>query len=169
MTVNEKIKAYIESKGINLTHLAKKIEMSKQNLSSVLSNNDIKLSQLQKICNVLGLPITYFFDERLEASRHDSNNRANENEPRYLSKGRADLDPDAGHEPEDRTTGGMPRGSKAPQKQPRPVQRQPPAGSGKGVIRIRCWLFVVRTSLSYRQLQTTNANSQIRDHAFILV
>ncbi len=86
MTVNEKIKAYIESKGINLTHLAKKIEMSKQNLSSVLSNNDIKLSQLQKICNVLGLPITYFFDERLEASRHDSNNRANENEPRYLSK-----------------------------------------------------------------------------------
>jgi transcriptional regulator with XRE-family HTH domain len=86
MTVNEKIKAYIESKGINLTHLAKKIEMSKQNLSSVLSNNDIKLSQLQKICNVLGLPITYFFDERLDVSRHDSNHRANENEPRYLSK-----------------------------------------------------------------------------------
>jgi transcriptional regulator with XRE-family HTH domain len=86
MTVNEKIKAYIESKGINLTHLAKKIEMSKQNLSSVLSNNDIKLSQLQKICNVLGLPITYFFDEQPDAARHDSNNRANEHEPRYLSK-----------------------------------------------------------------------------------
>ena len=86
MTVNKKIKAYIESKGINLTHLAKKIEMSKQNLSSVLSNNDIKLSQLQKICNVLGLPITYFFDERLDVSHHGSDNRANENEPRYLSK-----------------------------------------------------------------------------------
>ena len=86
MTVNEKIKAHIESKGINLTHLAKKIEMSKQNLSSVLSNNDIKLSQLQKICNVLGVPITYFFDERLDVARHDGNTRAGETEPRYLSK-----------------------------------------------------------------------------------
>jgi transcriptional regulator with XRE-family HTH domain len=62
MEVNKRIVKYLEDRGINNSVLAKKAGLSKQNLSRVLSSNDIKLSQLLSITKALELPLTYFFD-----------------------------------------------------------------------------------------------------------
>lgn len=62
MNVNNKVLAYLESKGIGQTGLAKKMGMSKQNLFRLLNSDDIKISQLVEITKALEVSFTYFFD-----------------------------------------------------------------------------------------------------------
>jgi len=55
MTVNGKIRNYIEENGIKLTEVARKTGISRQNLSRILDSNDIKVSQLLALSEALGV------------------------------------------------------------------------------------------------------------------
>lgn len=48
---------------LTVPKLAEKIGMSKQNLYPMIKNNDMHVSTLEKICDVLDVPITYFFTD----------------------------------------------------------------------------------------------------------
>jgi len=60
ITLNE----ILAKKKLTIPKLAEKIGMSKQNLYPMIKNNDMHISTLQKICEVLEVPINYFFDEK---------------------------------------------------------------------------------------------------------
>lgn len=62
MTVNQKILEYLAENGIKQNHLAKKLGVSKQNLSRILNSDDLKVSMLIKICNVLNIKPTHFLN-----------------------------------------------------------------------------------------------------------
>lgn len=64
MTVNQRILNYIDEKGIKSVDLAKKLDMSKQNLSRILNADDMKVSQLLSISKILEVsPTTFLSDE----------------------------------------------------------------------------------------------------------
>src|ERR1017187_443390 len=71
MNTNKKILKYLEDKGINHSVLVKKTGISKQNLSRILSADDIKLSQLIEITKALDLPLTYFIDGKEKISNEE--------------------------------------------------------------------------------------------------
>ena len=71
MDVNKKILKYLEDKGINHSVLVKKTGISKQNLSRILSSDDIKYSQLAQITTALDLPLTYFIDGKEKISNEE--------------------------------------------------------------------------------------------------
>lgn len=79
MGVNSKIQDYIEFKGLKSVEIAKRMGISKQNLSRILNSDDLKVSQLIEISKHLGVVPTYFFDgtetvdnEELEKLREDN-------------------------------------------------------------------------------------------------
>lgn len=49
---------------LSVPKLAERIGMSKQNLYPMIKNNDMHISTLQKICDVLEVPVSYFFDDK---------------------------------------------------------------------------------------------------------
>jgi transcriptional regulator with XRE-family HTH domain len=63
-----KIKKISEEKGITLTLIAEKIDMSVQNLHKCIKGNRIEAGDLEKIAEVIGVSVTYFFDENMSVS-----------------------------------------------------------------------------------------------------
>jgi DNA-binding Xre family transcriptional regulator len=74
MEINKKILKYLEDKGINHSVLVKKTGISKQNLSRILSSDDIKFSQLIEITKALDLPLTFFIDGKDKVSNEEIEN-----------------------------------------------------------------------------------------------
>nr|DAH86245.1 MAG TPA: helix-turn-helix domain protein [Caudoviricetes sp.] len=59
----EKIKQLTAVKGMTMTELAKQLGMSIQALSRIIRENSTKVSTLERIAEILGVPVTTFFDE----------------------------------------------------------------------------------------------------------
>lgn len=55
------VKKILQEKGIPIAELARKLNMSRQALSSVLSNDDVKTGLLERTALILGEPVTYFY------------------------------------------------------------------------------------------------------------
>jgi DNA-binding Xre family transcriptional regulator len=63
MNINEFISAYIDSKGVKRTTIAKSLGITKQNLNRILNAPDLKVSQLLEICKVLDVDPGFFLSE----------------------------------------------------------------------------------------------------------
>lgn len=61
MSINKKILNYIKENGIIQSDLCKKLGYTQANLSRILNSDDIKVSQLEKICEALNINVGYFF------------------------------------------------------------------------------------------------------------
>ena len=59
----DKIKQIAEKKGISIRKLAEVIEKTEQGLHSAIRNNTLKSIDLEKIAQILEVPISYFFEE----------------------------------------------------------------------------------------------------------
>jgi transcriptional regulator with XRE-family HTH domain len=64
--IGKKIRELAEKKGISLKDLAYKSEIAEPTLHNILTRNDAKLSQLDKIAEVLGVSTSYFMGETQE-------------------------------------------------------------------------------------------------------
>lgn len=53
MELKHKIKILLAKKDMNMSDLAAKTGMTKQNLSNKLQRNDMRVSELENICNIL--------------------------------------------------------------------------------------------------------------------
>ncbi len=62
MEIN-KLKELLKSKKLNQRELADKIGYTQTAISQAMSRGDFKISMLEKIANVLDVPISYFFSE----------------------------------------------------------------------------------------------------------
>lgn len=60
--LSEKLDLILISKNLNREYLAKKIGCTVQNLSTVIKNNDPKLSFAIKLCNALDVDFCEFFE-----------------------------------------------------------------------------------------------------------
>lgn len=58
----EDLKKKIAGTGLSVSELARILGMSQQNLSKMLSSQDIKTGLVERISVALKVPITYFFD-----------------------------------------------------------------------------------------------------------
>ena len=63
---NEKLKKALKDKGISQKQLVGMIGMTEGGFISMLNNNSIKVETLEKICETLDIPITYFLDIQVE-------------------------------------------------------------------------------------------------------
>ena len=63
MVLETKIKFILEKNEKTLKWLAQEIEMSEQNLYKIFKRNSIETKHLEKIAEVFGIQIGYFFDE----------------------------------------------------------------------------------------------------------
>jgi len=61
LQLEKKIKYFAKSKGLNVKELCKRIEITEQGLVYALKNNTLKVETLNKIADVLTLPIMEFF------------------------------------------------------------------------------------------------------------
>jgi len=59
---SEKLKKALKDKKLSQKALSQKIEMSEVGFSNMISNNSLKVETLEKICEVLDVPISYFLD-----------------------------------------------------------------------------------------------------------
>lgn len=59
----QKIKVLAKQKGIAQTEIAKQLGMSSQAFSKILRENSTKVSTLERIAEILDVPVTTFFDE----------------------------------------------------------------------------------------------------------
>lgn len=57
------IKTLAEKKNISLVSLAQEVGISEQQIHLMCRTNSTKITTLEKIASVLGVPITYFFDD----------------------------------------------------------------------------------------------------------
>lgn len=62
MNIREIVEIGCIKENISITDLAQKLETSKQNLFNKLYRNDLKFSDLQKICNTLGIEVKFIKD-----------------------------------------------------------------------------------------------------------
>ncbi len=67
MNLEEKIKKILSDKKLSQEKLANKIGMSKANLYNCFKRNSIETKNLEKIAEVLEVPVSYFFDENDKA------------------------------------------------------------------------------------------------------
>lgn len=54
--------------GHTLTEIAEKLGMSQQNLSKLLSVQDVKTGLVEKISKALNVPVSYFFEDKITSS-----------------------------------------------------------------------------------------------------
>ena len=59
----EDLKRLILQSGLPLTKVAEALGISQQNLSGILSRDDIKTGTLEKVAEFLGKPISFFYNE----------------------------------------------------------------------------------------------------------
>ena len=57
------IKILAEKKNIRITELAEAVGLSEQQMHLIVRKNSTKIETLEKIAKVLGVPVTFFFDE----------------------------------------------------------------------------------------------------------
>lgn len=57
----EGVKRTIASRGYSVSDVARKLGMSSQNLNKQLSLSDVRTGLLERIADVIGVPVTYFF------------------------------------------------------------------------------------------------------------
>ena len=58
-----RIKTEIERKDMSVRDICCKIDVTEQGLHQMIRNKSMKIEVLERISNVLGLPVTYWFDE----------------------------------------------------------------------------------------------------------
>lgn len=63
--VTENIKQIAKDKGVTLSDLAAKIDMTESGMYAMFRNNSIKISTLEKISEVLNVSILSFFEETI--------------------------------------------------------------------------------------------------------
>ena len=68
MNIN-KLRKIIELKKITQKEIAEKIGLSSNAFSAALKKGDFKVSMLEKIAEVLDVPVSYFFDESLSGGQ----------------------------------------------------------------------------------------------------
>jgi transcriptional regulator with XRE-family HTH domain len=69
----EKIKGLAKNRGITIKDLAVRIDMSEANLYKVFKRKSIETKYLQKIADVLSVPISYFFDDNQSDDKKNIN------------------------------------------------------------------------------------------------
>ena len=79
-----RIKKVAEEKKITLKSIADEIGMTTANLHKCVKGNRIEAGDLEMIAKVLGVSITYFFDE-VEPVRNEKNNELVEVQRKYIS------------------------------------------------------------------------------------
>lgn len=62
-----KIKNLSEKRAGGLRKLAADIGMSEPNIHRCINNNDMKASDLERVAQIFGVPISYFFDDEEQA------------------------------------------------------------------------------------------------------
>lgn len=73
--ITNKIENLRTIKKISQTDFAKKIGMTQTGYSQMIKNNDLKVSTLQKIAEILEKPVSYFFDEKEQYTSDYSGNK----------------------------------------------------------------------------------------------
>ena len=62
--MGEKIRAYLDSHGIKQTFLAEQTGLAYQIISDIcLKGRKVEATEYKKICDALGVPLDYFFEE----------------------------------------------------------------------------------------------------------
>lgn len=59
----QKIKSLASESGTTLVDVAKQLGISKQSLNQMIRENSTKVSTLERIAEILGVPVATFFDE----------------------------------------------------------------------------------------------------------
>jgi len=86
LQLENKIKNLAKSKKIPLSELYEKIEMTGQGFNIALKNNTLKIETLLKICEVLEVDISYFFETSEVENNSFKRNDNNRKEANFLSK-----------------------------------------------------------------------------------
>jgi len=91
--ISERIKKVIKNQNLTLSEVSTKIGFTETGFYKMLKNGDFKISTLQKIAEVLGLPVSYFFSESTESEHLGSiirtivpNNQIDSKEIEYLKR-----------------------------------------------------------------------------------
>lgn len=61
----KKLKEMLNKMGISQRSLAEKMSVTPQTISAVLTANDIRTSTIERISQVTGKPVSYFYDEQI--------------------------------------------------------------------------------------------------------
>lgn len=75
----ETLKAQLLKIEPTLVEVARKLDMSKQNLDAKLSTADIKTGFIEQLAAIYGRPISFFFGEKLEIEINDNEHSFNSN------------------------------------------------------------------------------------------
>ena len=62
-----RIKSVLEHKNISIRELCFKIDVTEQGLHQMIRNKSMKIEVLERISNVLELPVTYWFEDQISA------------------------------------------------------------------------------------------------------
>jgi len=62
--IKTKVEDILNKKNISKVFLCEKIGITQQGYYSIFKNNSLKITLLEKIAKVLGVPVGYFFDEK---------------------------------------------------------------------------------------------------------
>ena len=79
MNIN-KLKNILQEKKMTYETLANLIGMTRNGLSDAINKQTIKIATLEKIANIIGVPVTYFFDDTTGATVHQTANGNNNNQ-----------------------------------------------------------------------------------------
>ncbi len=60
-----KIKTELEHRGITIKEICRQVEITEQGLHQMIRNGSMKIEVLERISEVLGLPVAYWFDETI--------------------------------------------------------------------------------------------------------
>lgn len=63
LQIDDKVKKLAKLREISMRKLCQRIEMTENGLAAAFKNNTLKVETLVKISQVLGVPVSYFFDE----------------------------------------------------------------------------------------------------------
>ncbi len=58
-----KIKPLLRQKGMTAQQVAKELDITQQALCKMMRENTTKISTLEQVAKLLGVPVSYFFDE----------------------------------------------------------------------------------------------------------
>ena len=64
-----RIKSELDNKNISIRELCYKIDVTEQGLHQMIRNKSMKIDVLERISDVLGLPVTYWFEDQVSASK----------------------------------------------------------------------------------------------------
>jgi len=81
MVVLSRIKDLLRERKISIRDFAKEIGITEQGLQLLIRQNSTKVETLEKIAHLLDVPISTFFDEKVESKTNDSSSK----EERLLS------------------------------------------------------------------------------------